>query len=86
MAAPTTGRPRASPAGRRLRKKSTFARALAFVGEVRAELAKVDYLNRQQTIQATLVVLGACFLVGLYLYGLDQLFARLATRLIDFQN
>ncbi len=45
---------------------------------MRAELGKVDYLNRQQTIQATLVVLGACILVGLYLYGLDQVFARLA--------
>ena len=67
-------------------KKEPLPTHLAFSGEVRAELAKVDYLNRQQTIQATLVVLGACFLVGLYLYGLDQLFARLATRLIDFQN
>ena len=86
LAAPTTGRAKSQSGGAPVAKKSLYRRTLAFSGEVRAELAKVDYLNRQQTIQATLVVLGACFLVGLYLYGLDQLFARLATRLIDFQN
>ena len=60
---------------------------LAFAGEVRAELAKVDYPQPAADDSGDLGRdLGACFLVGLYLYGLDQLFARLATRLIDFQN
>ena len=64
---PTTGRAKSQSGGAPVGKKSLYRRTLAFSGEVRAELAKVDYLNRQQTIQATLVVLGACFLVGLYL-------------------
>ena len=57
-----------------------------FVGEVRGELAKVDFPNRQQTWQSTMVVIAACVLVGGYLYGLDQAFAHLATKLIDLQK
>ena len=58
----------------------------AFVGEVRGELAKVDFPNRQQTAQATMVVVAACLIVGMYLYGLDQVFARFATKLVDLQR
>ena len=61
-------------------------RVAGFGGEVRSELGKVDFPNRQQTIQATFVVLGACLIVGLYLYGLDQVFARIASRVINWQN
>jgi preprotein translocase SecE subunit len=86
MATPTTGRAKSQSGGTPVAQKSLYRRTLAFSGEVKAELGKVDYLNRQQTIQATLVVLGACILVGLYLYGLDQIFARIATRLINWQN
>ena len=50
------------------------------------ELAKVDFPNRQQTWQSTMVVIAACVLVGGYLYGLDQAFAHLATKLIDLQK
>jgi preprotein translocase SecE subunit len=86
LAAPTTGKAKSQSGGAPVARKSLYRRTVQFGGEVRAELGKVDYLNRQQTIQATLVVLGACILVGLYLYGLDQVFARFAQRLIDFQN
>ena len=58
----------------------------AFGGEVRGELAKVDFPNRQQTWQATMVVVAACLIVGMYLYGLDQVFARFATKLVDLQR
>ena len=51
-----------------------------------AELAKVDFPNRQQTWQATMVVVAACVIVGMYLYGLDQVFARFATKLVDLQR
>ena len=58
----------------------------AFGGEVRGELAKVDFPDRQQTWQATLVVVAACLIGGAYLYGLDQVFARFATKLVDLQR
>jgi len=53
---------------------------------VRSELAKVDFPSRQQTWQSTLVVVAACILVGGYLWGLDQAFAHLASKLIDLQK
>jgi preprotein translocase subunit SecE len=43
-----------------------------FVRESVAELKKVDWPNRSQTIQGTIVVLIACAVVGAYLWGLDQ--------------
>jgi preprotein translocase SecE subunit len=54
--------------------------------EVRGELAKVDFPNRQQTWQSTSVVIGACIIVGIYLYGLDQAFTRLVAHLVDLQK
>ena len=51
-----------------------------------ATSAKVDFPNRQQTWQSTMVVLAACIVVGGYLYGLDQAFAHLATKLVNLQK
>jgi preprotein translocase subunit SecE len=46
----------------------------AFVHESWAELKKVDWPNRPQVIQGTVVVIIACAVVGAYLWGLDQVF------------
>ena len=43
-----------------------------FIRESWAELQKVDWPTRAQTIQGTVVVLIACLIVGAYLWGLDQ--------------
>ncbi len=43
-----------------------------FISESWAELKKVDWPNRSQTIQGTIAVLVACAIVGAYLWGLDQ--------------
>ena len=87
MTAPLAGKPKSQSGGDPVqRKKGTFSRARGFVGEVRGELAKVDFPNRQQTWQSTSVVISACVLVGLYLYGLDQIFARLVSDLLNLQK
>jgi len=44
----------------------------SFVRESWAELLKVDWPNRAQVIQGTLVVLIACAVVGAFLWGADQ--------------
>ena len=81
------GKPRSQSGGEPVpARRGRFRSAAAFSGEIRGELAKVDFPNRQQTVTATLVVLGACLVVGLFLYGCDQVFARLATRLINWQT
>jgi preprotein translocase subunit SecE len=45
----------------------------AFVGESWAELKKVDWPKRPQVVQGTVVVLVACLIIGVYLYGADRL-------------
>ena len=44
-----------------------------FLRESWAELQKVDWPNRAQVIQGTVVVMVACAIVGVYLWGLDQI-------------
>ena len=44
-----------------------------FISESVAELRKVDWPNRAQTIQGTVVVIIAVLIVGAYLWGIDQL-------------
>ena len=43
-----------------------------FIRESVAEIRKVDWPNRAQTIQGTVVVIVAVIIVGAYLWGVDQ--------------
>jgi preprotein translocase subunit SecE len=45
-----------------------------FIRESVAELLKVDWPNRAQVIQGTIVVIVACAVIGAYLWGIDQIF------------
>jgi len=45
-----------------------------FVRESVGELRKVEWPNRGQVIQGTIVVIIACAIVGAYLWGADQIF------------
>src|SRR3954447_21272556 len=51
-----------------------------FVGESWAELKKVDWPKQNQVIQGTVVVIIACVIVGVYLYGIDQAFKHLVDK------
>jgi preprotein translocase subunit SecE len=86
VTAPLAGKPKSQAGGEPPARRGRLAGIGGFTGEVRGELAKVDFPDRQQTLQATAVVLAACLLVGSYLYGLDQLFAVLVKHLVDAQN
>jgi preprotein translocase SecE subunit len=50
----------------------TERRRGGFVRESWAELLKVDWPNRSQVIQGTVVVIVACAVIGAYLWGVDQ--------------
>jgi len=86
VTAPLAGKPKSQSGGEPSQRRGGLRGMRTFVGEVRGELAKVDFPNRQQTWQSTSVVIGACLLVGLYLYGLDQAFTRLIANLVDLQK
>jgi len=48
-----------------------------FVGESWAELNKVEWPTQSQLIQGVVVVLIACLIVGVFLWGADLVFKRL---------
>lgn len=64
-------RPAQQPVKQQTGKKSEQQRG-QFVRESYAELKKTDWPSRRQTFQGVVVVLIACAIVGVYLWGLDQ--------------
>ncbi len=55
---------------------------LNYFGEVRAELVKVTWPTREQTINMTWLVVGVSIVVALYLGLLDAVFQRLVEGII----
>jgi len=53
-----------------------------YFSEVKDELGKVTWPNRQQTISKTLLVIGASVIVGIYIGVLDFVFTHLTTLII----
>ena len=64
--------PRPLPVGAEQPAQVERARRGGFVRESVAELRKVEWPNRSQVIQGTIVVLIACAIVGAFLWGADQ--------------
>jgi preprotein translocase subunit SecE len=57
------------------RERRTGTRA--FIQESYAELRKVEWPNQRQLISATIVVIIAVAVVGVFLYAADEAFSRL---------
>ena len=55
---------------------------IGFIGECIAELKKVEWPGQKQVITGTVVVIVACTIVGIYLWGIDLLVKPLVERLI----
>ena len=53
-----------------------------FVAESWAELKKVEWPTQNQLIQGVVVVLIACVIVGIFLYGADLVFKRLVQNVL----
>lgn len=49
---------------------------IKFFQEVKTELSKVSWPNRQTVLKLTLVVIGVSVVVAIYLGGLDIIFAK----------
>jgi len=64
--------PRASRAA-----NASLPAARRFVSESWGELKKVEWPGQSQLIQGVAVVLIACLIVGVFLYGADLVFKRL---------
>src|SRR5436190_24170304 len=68
--------PTKSQAGAQRRERKSF------VSESWAELKKVEWPGQAQVIQATVVVLIACIVVGIYLYVNDLVWKPVVKKLI----
>ena len=64
-------RPSQQPAKSQSGSQRTRGGARGFVAESWAELRKVEWPGQSQVIQATIVVLIACIVVGAFLYAAD---------------
>jgi preprotein translocase subunit SecE len=53
-----------------------------FIAESWAELKKVEWPGQNQVVQGTVVVLVACFVVGVYLYLNDQVWKHVVTKFL----
>ena len=63
--------------------KNILTKIQAFLKEVKTELKKVNWSNRQETIKYTLIVIIVLVLVATYLGAIDFFFSRLLNRLIQ---
>ena len=72
----------AQPATDGQRAAAQPRKRFVFVSESWAELKKVDWPGQSQVIQATVVVLIACIVVGIYLYANDALWKPVVQRII----
>jgi preprotein translocase subunit SecE len=55
---------------------------LRFLQESWAELKKVEWPSQQQVISGTAVVIIACLIVGVYLYGNDELWSYVVKHIL----
>jgi preprotein translocase subunit SecE len=53
---------------------------IAFLKDVKVELAKVSWPTKEQTIKYSLVVVGASLILALFLGGLDSAFLFLLNK------
>jgi preprotein translocase subunit SecE len=80
-AAATAARP--APARARTEERHPRGgRARNFIAESWGELKKVEWPGQQQLIQGVVVVLVACFVVGVFLYSADLVFKRLVENVL----
>jgi len=75
---------RAAPAAKAepVERRMPGSRGRRFVAESWAELKKVEWPKQNQLIQGVVVVLVACIVVGLYLWGADQVLKPLVQKVL----
>ena len=76
-AAAAAARPQPQPAAAPAERRRSN-----FVAEAWAELKKVEWPGQNQVVQGTVVVLVACFVVGLYLYVNDQVWKQVVQKVL----
>lgn len=64
------------------KKPSVFARAGKWFRELRAEMRKIVWPTRQQTVNNMLIVIAAVLIVGVFVWVLDLIFGGVVAAVI----
>ena len=59
-----------------------MSKIITFLKDVKIELSRVSWPTRKQTARYTLIVLGVSVALGIFLGGLDFIYARILNLLI----
>jgi preprotein translocase subunit SecE len=59
-----------------------FSKLINFLKEVKMEIRKINWPDRNKTIKYTMVVLGITLIIAIYLGGLDFLFTFLLEKFV----
>jgi len=62
--------------------RTMFSKISTFLKEVKLEMKKVNWPNRQETIRYTLIVVGVSFAIAVFLGALDFIFTTLLNRFV----
>lgn len=57
-------------------------KTIDFIREAKAELMKVNWPTKKQTMNYTLIIIGVSIVVALFLGGLDYVFSGILKRFI----
>ena len=63
--------------------KNIPSKLWTYLKEVRVEMKKVNWPTREETIKYTLIVIGVCLGVALFLGGLDYAYTALLNKFIQ---
>jgi preprotein translocase subunit SecE len=63
------------------KEKNIFKRMGAYLREIRGELKKVTWPNKNDLIKTTVAVLVISLFFGIYLFGVDFIFARIFSQI-----
>ena len=67
-------------------KASFFKRVGLFLGDIKSELRKVTWPNRDDLQKTTIAVVVSSILFGIYLFGVDMLFSQIIDWVIGAFN
>ena len=59
-----------------MKTKNIFVNIGSFLGEVKAEMKKVNWPTKKETTKNTMAVIGISFVVAVFLGGLDLIFTK----------
>jgi preprotein translocase subunit SecE len=65
-------------------EKSTWLQVREYVSDVRTEMKRVTWPNRQEIYGTTVMVLITTFLFGFYFWICDQMFSHTVSRVLRY--